>query len=518
MKRNKKIKKMLIYGILGLLLGFRFLMIFVNLGWNDDMARDQIYARLLFKNQSMVDLGHWNSVLGVSYPPYYYYILASIRSVHDSYGMVLLVHVILGIVALVFIYKITKVLSSKTEAIIAVSLCTISPIMINVNSSVWSSYFSTSIGIIAMYWGINAFYSKPQNMTQITLAIITTSFLTTIFYGATLQLLLLVVLMFWLGNRGVVKKIFIFLLAITAFSLFNFKLVSQNSVLHLINLNLNPVLDTNIVNYKNFFSQLYFNMSDNIIKPRFVVVFSVTFLLLFIIYFFSRNKRTTKIIVGSLLVYTLFGFFFSAKTGEAYHGIFQYPFIYVLFAIFSKKIITTIKGKTSYFVYIFLIVSMFYAVFPQQLFKNFINKNMSKYSLIKDYSFLILNKNKDNNVLILSPFEKNGTAIYWQSANFWYYDTFTNPKNYELQPTSLCRVATGGICYSNIPDMIILLCAFNENKLNNFLYPISPGLCSNELARIESLVGSNVRHKVDEINYITVDKNKYLKLKESLLE
>jgi len=516
-KRRKLFNKILIYSILTFLLIFRFTLIFANLDWQDDTARDQIFARLIFKNQEFVGIGHWNSGLGINYPPYYYYILSSIRTIHDSYGMVLLVHIILSLIALVYIFKITRILSSKLEGFIAVSLCLIAPIMINISSSVWSIYFSVSFGIIAMYWGIKAFYTKPQNTLYLTLAITTTSFLTTIFYGASLQLLLLIALVFLLGNRGVIKKIYFLLLAAITFSLFNFQIVLHNNIFHLINLNLNPILDTNISDYKYFISHLYQNMANNIVRPEFVIVFGFISLFLFIVYLFCRNKRINKIIVCSLFFYCLVAIFFSAKSGEVYYGVLQYPFIYVLLAIFSTKINTFNKKRIFVPVYVFLLL-LFYAIFPQSLFDNFLYKIPSRYSLIKIYSFQIIDKSKGDNVLILSAFEKNGVALYWPSTNFWYYDTFFNPKSYILQPTKFCPVTTSGICYTSIPDKIVLICPLSETNLGSYLSPISLDLCSKELNRLTSLVGIPSIQKAEEINYITVDKNKYLNLKKSLIE
>jgi 4-amino-4-deoxy-L-arabinose transferase-like glycosyltransferase len=151
--QSAAVKRVCKYVLLLVFIIFRCVLLYSNLDWNGDSARDQIYAKLILANPEYIYLGHWNSGIGMHYPPYYYYILAFIRSAYDSYGAVLCIHILLNFLAILALYKITKLVSSTHEGFLVVCLCLISPVMISISSSVWSPYFSVPLGIIVLYFG-----------------------------------------------------------------------------------------------------------------------------------------------------------------------------------------------------------------------------------------------------------------------------------------------------------------------------------------------------------------------------
>jgi hypothetical protein len=338
---------------------------------------------------------------------------------------------------------------------------------------------------------------KSHSALYLTIAIMGTSFLTTIFYGALLQLALLLFLVIILEKGGIIKKTYYVLLAIISFFFFHFLFARNDYIPYFLYAHVQYMLNADVANTADFMSSLYQALGNVIVRPEFVYIFCFLCVSFSFVYMLSRNRRLNKIIISSLFVYLLLSIYFSTKNEISHFGVLQYPLMYLLVVIVSKHVFSVWKKSTFSIEYMLYVCLLFYAVFPQQLWNNYVHTISSKYFFINSYVSDLYKKYANENIVVLSAYERDGVAVYWPTTNFWYYDVLHNPKSFVLGlEQKFCRMYLQNICYTNVPDAIVLVCPLNSTRISAYLspdsnnpHPMSLYVCEKELQRLTSLIG-----------------------------
>lgn len=507
--------------LLGIFLATRLVLIPINADWQDDAARDQIMANLILKNKEFVKIGHWNSGLNLNYPPYYYYLMASIISLNNSYEWVLVVLTLLNLAAGLSLYRLAKLLGCKKIAIFACFLFLISPPMIMANSTAWSAYVVVPLAMITLYFAIKTILEKEVNRFQLLLIIIIVNLLTTIQYGAVVLLPIIIgaVLLFSKSNwqkllYPIITFLSLFAVNLPIINKYGFKTYIQSHVqLFLSNSLYQYDYSTVLKNVKEVF--LTPNLDPSKLYLLDETIFLVLILFLFWVFLAKNNKL--KLFITFLFFYFIAVIILLAKMGIYHYGMSIYPLLFVLITVFTDSLL---KNKLILFKTVGLLASAYliYVTFPLTQLK-YLSQQGSGYSQNKQFFDSVSNNNKGEKILILSLSKQQEGPDYLQSLNFWYFDAIEHINRYSSQLEAFCPAVKERICFRGIPDKILLVCPRGGSVTTQFLETVDKDLCASEFERISSMVGINYSNrsvKIQELNSIIVNKNKYINLSEPL--
>ncbi len=501
-----------------LLFIFRLALVLQNLMWFQDTANDQFFAVKILddlkEGNILVKEGITNSGLNTRYPPFYTYLLAIIRAIHNSYEATLAVHIALSFWLLILVYKIARLLSSDAGGLVAFTIAFFSPLLIEASTVVYSAYFPLPFAFFSLYLLLKELLTDKPRVSLVLIAIFIITFMTTFSYALGFQVILTIV--FILIYEKTLKQKFIYLFATFAsFITFNLNTVSKYPIFEFLKTNFDNLFfpDKEVYRpgiYQNLLQQFYNN-------PELTFATIVTLTLL-ILYFIKSQpfKGKKEIAILVLFVYWLASSVIISGFGQFYKGVFAYPILYIVVGCFVSNLAgKTLSKKTGNI----LIIAATFAVFiviPGLNLPRFRNLEMSHYNLSKNYITNLINQ-EDTKTLFLLLQERNNRIVYWASQSIWYFDYLVRGQDYELFPSLFCPTLLEGECYRTTPDKIKILCPTQSPEIDIF-DPVKKSDCTKEAERLNSLVGAKRSHKLAGSFYeIVVDKIKYGKLEKSLL-
>lgn len=501
----------------------RFLLIRVDMAWISDISHSQLISRLILHNKGSPQFGHWNSGLESNYPPYFYHTIAFLRTVSDTYYWVLGVQALLSLAAGLAVYKITTLIGSRKFGIFALLLYLVSPPMAEVSSSVWQPCFAVPIALLSFIAVAQACLNKRISLFRLTLSIVVLAFSTTIAYGATLQVLLVIIL-FLLFLPKIKLKLFYAPFTLIAFCIFNVQPIITNGVgnyilMHIRALGYGKPQINPLNTYNNF--NLVLHSTFNEFVPVATFIFLVMALL---VYLWQEKSRRKKVFITVLSIYYFASLYLSARVGQIHYGLVQYPILYILLGASLSKFFrkgSVVLGTAG----VFLIIYFTVAFFPKNLNKLFKSEVGSRnYILFNDLTKSILYNvgNRSKTLFLVVENGKDGKG-YSDSTNFWYFHSYENLDAYVLEPSdTFCPVNIGGICYKDIPGNIVLVCPRIDSKISKMFRNrhIEYEDCLGEYSKIAGTVGKRVDKKsqIGEINFIAVDEFKYKKMKFPIIQ
>lgn len=150
-------------------------------GWSADTARDLLAGYLIQYESARPSLGHFNSGMGVPYPPYYYYVVSLVTAITNDYRQTMAFFVFIHSFDAVLFYLIAKEFFTKKTAAITASLFCVHPYLLQISLDQLSCNVSFSLFLYALFFFSK--FVKTKNYIFYSISLIIIIFCSTIFFA-----------------------------------------------------------------------------------------------------------------------------------------------------------------------------------------------------------------------------------------------------------------------------------------------------------------------------------------------
>lgn len=427
-KRNFLLFFILVCSIL--LRTFRFSQT-LNLGTDQSMA--YILANHILKYNHLLLVGPLTSFWEINLlPPIYYYLVTFLYLLLKSEVLVSFSFTIFGIIAIYFLYKLSKTYFNVKTALISAHLFSFSLPMIEYSRDIWEPHLVPFFIILSFYFFI--LFAKKEKIIFYYLSL--TSFMISFMYVSSFTLLIpylyISIMQTLTVFKNKMKSVLFSILSISAFLMLTYLPVLFFEATHRfpsLNIMLKALqgetkyLSANgnfLQKIVNNFTIIYSSATNNLNGS--LNILSMSILILFILkkflYFPDKNKNFKNLVIITFTPFILSGFY--QQKAEIYRFASIYPFFYLLLSYFLYNFFNFLLSKKNYLIIIFftIIITLIY-FYPATigLRKLIINRNHKLFihadETVKE---ILKHSNWPFSMYIMTPYETqnhHGTSYYY---------------------------------------------------------------------------------------------------------
>jgi 4-amino-4-deoxy-L-arabinose transferase-like glycosyltransferase len=420
-KREKLLNTLVILSIFCLGFYIRLYLYPTNSVWVGDAARDMLIGHLItFKNMSS-RYGPWNTGISSTYPPIYYYFIATLTAIakgnHNSLAGLIIFYQSIGIILTFLIIKkeFSKVIALAASLFYALSSAFIylSMLQISVSNSV-------IIVLISLLFLQSAF--KKDKIIHLVISAVLLSLASSFWYGAMFiwPIYLLIYLLNFDSQKSEVGNLLgliVFgLSAILSFFIF-FSPVIEVVTLSNIRQQLfgNGINQLSLSNFKidNFLKSI--ELTINILHPKLTTFMYFIYGLIILAGLSSKNKHFKKLTLIALFALLFHYIFYNIHESPLGHYLNNVYFFLAALLIYALRIV--LEKNTLAFLSLFLIILISSKSFEQEKLDSDIS-----YQHYSQVSNQIHQSFPDSSIIDGGEFCQNTTNHdYWNSRVFWYF-------------------------------------------------------------------------------------------------